>query len=114
MFSPTVLRSLNDFSCKARNAGSAISINTTIKASLFARINRPCRLIWRIGNRASVRDKSPYICRAECISVRRHERRPIQRRSAVEDDGSEISIAHLVERVAVGECMGLYLEIIEV
>src|SRR5208283_432625 len=124
---PTACNCLKYFSCRARISGLLISAGvrtcaaarlaipaTTSAANqpLLLRVNNPRGSVRRIRNHPNVGDESLNFGFRQSISVGSHERRLIESRSAVRDDRGQVGIAHLVQRIAFGERMGLDVEVV--
>src|SRR5580692_5399489 len=85
------------------------------KASrLVPGVHRACAFRHGIGDSADVSDQGLNIRLAQGVPPSRHECGFLQGRSAMRDDGREIGIADLVQRVAFGKRMRLHLKVVKV
>src|ERR1022692_1184194 len=126
MSAPSFFRSSMLRSSRARNSGSLISLaGSTCAAAersrlrhspsrLIPRIHRAGIVVGRVGYRTDIGYQRLNIGLAKRVAPGRHEGRFVERRAPVTDDGAEIGIADLVERIALGEGMRLDFEIVEV
>src|SRR5712691_8643515 len=127
MSAPSFFRSSMLRSCSARNSGSLISFagSTCAQGALISKLrDRHSRLILRIhrtsigivriGNGTDIGYQRLNLGLAKSVAPGRHQRGFVECGAAVADDGNEIGIADLVERIALGERMRLDLEVVEV
>src|SRR5580704_16171647 len=129
MSPPSCLRSSMLRSCKAARSGSLISADgsTCGQASgstmpVHSKSRHSSRLILGIdrtgtarrpiGDRANIGYQRLHVRLAERVAPRRHERRFVERRAAVRDEGGEIGVADLVQSVALGERMRLDVKVV--
>src|SRR5450756_764253 len=128
---PTEFRSFIAICWRARVSGSRISTGATTcacaivaaKRTIVARIaERPLfmcihcprwPIAW-IGKSPCIGDQSAHFRGAESASISRHEGRPIERRTAMLDDGRKIGVTHLIERIAIVERMRLDRKVVVV
>src|SRR5208283_1619294 len=68
----------------------------------------------RIGNGTNIGYQRLNVRLTESVAPGRHERRLVERGTAMANNGSEVGIADFVQRIALGERMRLDFEIVEV
>src|ERR1017187_1072076 len=125
MSAPSCFRSSMLRSCSARNSGSWISLGgrtcapateTTAHKNrrnrLILRIDRASTARGRIGDRTNIGYQCLDVRLAERVSPCRHERRFVESRAPLADDGREIGVADLIESVAFGERMRLDFQVV--
>src|SRR5271157_4859717 len=77
-------------------------------------VHQPAGFVRRIGDSAYVRHQGGYVALGKGVSPGRHLSRFVQGRTAVADDGNQVRVTHLVERVALGEGMWFHRKVIHV
>src|SRR5208337_271324 len=81
--------------------------------SLLSVRKATCLIRW-VRHGANVRYQRSYVTFGKSVSPRWHQRRFVQCRTAVADDGNQVRVANLVERLAFREGMRLHRQIVHV
>src|SRR5271165_2051392 len=85
-----------------------------LRRALFLSVHQSAGFVRRIGDGAYVRYQCDYVAFGKSVSPGRHLCRLVQRRTAVADDGDQVRVTRLVERVAFGEGMWLHRKVVHV